>query len=68
MTQSERELRRDSSQTLPNGQFYPGIGEDDILDQYQLPKQVHASEAVQKTSFCRETDDLRSYKSLAEIG
>ena len=34
---ADNDIRRDSSQTLANGHFHPGIDEDD-LPEYQLPK------------------------------
>ena len=60
-------LRRDSSQTLPNGHFHPGIDEEE-LPEYQLPKQLpHAGNFQSKILASREgLDEGRSYKSLGE--
>ena len=62
---AERDLMRDSSQTLPNDDFHPGIDEEEMLN-YQLPKQVHASDIAPKDSGDHEEqiNEIRSYKSM----
>ena len=64
---TDHDIMRDSSQTLANGHFHLGIGEDE-LPEYQLPKQVHASDLIAKTTLSSKNEDLRSYKSQTDNG